>query len=289
MPNELSLVSVVIFIASGFLVLVLLFLFAKRQITRFTLKSSRQAHEPIGGGAPKEMCREILRRLEYTHEIKSEPPLIHDRCEAKPHSLKDSGVTCNYKYRMLAVDAFSSIDVTLEKLSPGHRPRHPNVSVRKYLLTLHHKGPLLGAPLQLIHAYANAYEHARHYPQEFGQEQYKEYIELLQKIISCLQAGSSLTEPIGPEKVETEVIFQEGQSGEPIETKTVPVASEAVVTKPGVLQGMQTRLRGTGRQPRLGDQQALLDSMSSARSSEDRSDPEDLTDRLISPSADISC
>lgn len=106
---------------------------------------------------------------------------------------------------------------------------------------------------------------------------------------SSLQVESSSTEPVGPEKVETEVIFQEGESGEPIETKTVPVPNESAITKPGVLQGMQTRLRGTGRQPRLGDQQALLDSMSSARSSEDRSDPEDATDGPISPSEDTRC
>ena len=53
---EFSGATIVIFIALGALVLVLLFIFAKRQIMRFTLRSRRGPHVPIGHSAPKVNC-----------------------------------------------------------------------------------------------------------------------------------------------------------------------------------------------------------------------------------------
>lgn len=50
---EFSGATIVIFIALGALVLVLLFIFAKRQIMRFTLRSRRGPHVPIGHSVPK--------------------------------------------------------------------------------------------------------------------------------------------------------------------------------------------------------------------------------------------
>lgn len=50
---EFSGATIVIFIALGALVLVLLFIFAKRQIMRFTLRSRRGPHIPVGHSAPK--------------------------------------------------------------------------------------------------------------------------------------------------------------------------------------------------------------------------------------------
>lgn len=53
MPQELSGVTVVIIIASGVLLFILLFIFAKRQIMRFALRSRRGPHVPIGHDAKK--------------------------------------------------------------------------------------------------------------------------------------------------------------------------------------------------------------------------------------------
>ena len=50
--SELSGVTIVIFIAVGALILVLLFLFAKRQIMRFALRS-RRGTLPVGHDAPR--------------------------------------------------------------------------------------------------------------------------------------------------------------------------------------------------------------------------------------------
>lgn len=53
MPQELSGVTVVIIIAMGVLLFILLFIFAKRQIMRFALRSRRGPHVPIGHDAKK--------------------------------------------------------------------------------------------------------------------------------------------------------------------------------------------------------------------------------------------
>lgn len=53
MTQELSGVTIVIFIAAGVLTILLLFIFAKRQIMRFALRSRRGPHIPIGHDAKK--------------------------------------------------------------------------------------------------------------------------------------------------------------------------------------------------------------------------------------------
>lgn len=53
MSEELSGVTVVIIIGLGVLTFLLLFIFAKRQIMRFALRSRRGPHIPVGHDAPK--------------------------------------------------------------------------------------------------------------------------------------------------------------------------------------------------------------------------------------------
>lgn len=53
MSEELSGVTVVIIIGLGVLTFLLLFIFAKRQIMRFALRSRRGPHVPIGHDASK--------------------------------------------------------------------------------------------------------------------------------------------------------------------------------------------------------------------------------------------
>lgn len=53
MVEQLSGVTVVIFIACGVLTVFLLFIFAKRQIMRFALRSRRGPHVAIGHDADK--------------------------------------------------------------------------------------------------------------------------------------------------------------------------------------------------------------------------------------------
>ena len=74
-PEQLSGVAVVIIIAVGVQTFIMLFIFAKRQIMRFSLRSRRGPHVSVGQGGVKAFRREIDRRLDYASHIKYEPKL----------------------------------------------------------------------------------------------------------------------------------------------------------------------------------------------------------------------
>uniref|UniRef100_A0A2K5IAF3 Uncharacterized protein n=1 Tax=Colobus angolensis palliatus TaxID=336983 RepID=A0A2K5IAF3_COLAP len=104
--NWLSGVNVVLVMAYGSLVFVLLFIFVKRQIMRFAMKSRRGPHVPVGHNAPKDLKEEIDIRLSRVQDIKYEPQLLADD-DARLLQLETQGnQSCyNYLYRMKALDA----------------------------------------------------------------------------------------------------------------------------------------------------------------------------------------
>lgn len=71
MSEELSGVTVVIIIASGVLTFLILFIFAKRQIMRFALRSRRGPHIPIGHDAKK-----VTDLLKSIYSFKISTPFI---------------------------------------------------------------------------------------------------------------------------------------------------------------------------------------------------------------------
>lgn len=75
MAEELSGVTIVIFIAAGVLTILLLFIFAKRQIMRFALRSRRGPHIPIGHDTKK------VRSLTVNFEVKSTYSIFNHHCE----------------------------------------------------------------------------------------------------------------------------------------------------------------------------------------------------------------
>nr|KAF6396255.1 hypothetical protein HJG63_001783 [Rousettus aegyptiacus] len=100
--NWLSGVNVVLVMAYGSLVFVLLFIFVKRQIMRFAMKSRRGPHVPVGHNAPKDLKEEIDIRLSRVQDIKYEPQLLADD-DARLLQLETQGnLNCyNYLYRSL--------------------------------------------------------------------------------------------------------------------------------------------------------------------------------------------
>ncbi|XP_026296403.1 uncharacterized protein C1orf43 homolog isoform X2 [Apis mellifera] len=175
MTEELSGVTIVIFIAAGVLTILLLFIFAKRQIMRFALRSRRGPHIPIGHDARKSLKKEIERRIEVIPKIQYEPQLIGDpRLILTPR-----GHVPPHYYRLKAVDDVK----TLGNLSLYIR-RHPSENLRAYLLaTL--ATPLNGSGQRLIHQFCDLYEHARHDPTEFGDEEYQVYTRLFLKLMDA--------------------------------------------------------------------------------------------------------
>ncbi|XP_004520292.1 uncharacterized protein C1orf43 homolog [Ceratitis capitata] len=186
--EQLSGVMIIIIIGGGVLTFVMLFIFAKRQIMRFTLRSRRGPHVPVGNDAKKTLRREIERRLDCIQKIAQEPRLLwaDDKYIVRPDQPLPP-----YYYRMKAVDDVKILETEIMR-SDGSM-RHPYDSLRAFLLTTLAATTLNGSGQQrMIHQFCDMYEHARHDPNEFGSEEYESYHRLLLKLIEAAKQLKSL-------------------------------------------------------------------------------------------------
>lgn len=190
MADQLSGVAVIICIAFGVMTFILLFIFAKRQITRFTLKSRHGPHVPIGYDAPKTLRQEIDRKLEIVKNIQCKPKLFND-----DFKYIENNKSLNYVHRMKVVDIIASLENKL--LLSDSCKRLPNQDMRHYLLFLAQSSSLVGCDIQLIHKFVDIYDHARHDPEEFNYEHYISFIELMEQIYKCLDKNCSSQKPDG--------------------------------------------------------------------------------------------
>ncbi|XP_022195137.1 protein C1orf43 homolog [Nilaparvata lugens] len=181
MAEQLSNVTVVIIIAGSILTFILLFIFAKRQIMRFALRSRRGPHVPIGHGAKKSLKREIHRRIDLIPKIAYEPRMISET--DSQYILPPGSHLPPFYCRLKAVDDVKLLEAEITK-QDSCLHRHPTDNLRAYLLnTL--AIPLNGLGQRMVHQYCDLYEHARHDPSEFGDEEYQAYHRLLLKLIDA--------------------------------------------------------------------------------------------------------
>ncbi|XP_077989418.1 protein C1orf43 homolog [Glandiceps talaboti] len=195
--EPLSLVHIILIIGFGGVAFLILFIFAKRQIMRFALKSRRGPHALVGHNAPRYLKHEIDRRLKRIHEIKHEPKLL----EANDYRYRflqgenPTGEQVTYIYRMKAVDAMTLLDEQLRELDPS-LCRPPGYNLREKLLDLREGpyAPLKAAKLSLLRAFADSYEHARHgfkdprrVSKPFGEAEYIRYMGFLNEILNCIR------------------------------------------------------------------------------------------------------
>lgn len=122
MAEELSGITVVVIIGMGVLTVLLLFIFGKRQIMRFQLRSRRGPHVPIGHDAKKvkfnfiqkkafvlnmlllqALKREIERRIDLIPRIVCEPELQMHKTDPKYILYPGQQIPSHY-YRFKAVD-----------------------------------------------------------------------------------------------------------------------------------------------------------------------------------------
>ncbi|XP_063482640.1 protein C1orf43 homolog isoform X2 [Symphalangus syndactylus] len=174
--NWLSGVNVVLVMAYGSLVFVLLFIFVKRQIMRFAMKSRRGPHVPVGHNAPKDLKEEIDIRLSRVQDIKYEPQLLADD-DARLLQLETQGN---------------------QKIPFHSEGRHPcslmGKNFRSYLLDLRNTStPFKGVRKALIDTLLDGYETARYGTGVFGQNEYVRYQEALSELATVVKAriGSS--------------------------------------------------------------------------------------------------
>lgn len=187
--KSLSGVNVVLVMAYGSLIFVLLFIFVKRQIMRFAMKSRRGPHVPIGHNAPKDLREEIDRSLLKVQDLDYEPQLL-DEDDVRLLQLQDptSQGRYNYLFRMKALDAIRHIDVPVSQGS-DHGKLLTGKSFRTFLLELREgNSPYRGVRKNLIEKLIDGYEAARYGTAVFGKTEYLKYQHAVNELASILQA-----------------------------------------------------------------------------------------------------
>lgn len=179
MSKELSGVTIILIISGGVLTFVILFIFAKRQIMRFAIRSRRGPHVPVGHDAKKSIKKEIERRLDCIQRITHEPQLLSD--DDSSYILQPDSSLPPYYYRLKAVDDIKILEKEIAKQDGS--VRQPRDSFRAFLLTT--LAAPMGSSQRLIHQFCDMYEHARHDPSEFGNEEYEAYRRLLLKLLDA--------------------------------------------------------------------------------------------------------
>ncbi|XP_045502144.1 protein C1orf43 homolog [Colias croceus] len=185
MHDFTSILNIIFIISGGVLTFVILFIFAKRQITRFALRSRRGPHVPIGADAKKCLKKEIERRIEAVPRIMYEPRLL---CAEPSHYILEPQQPYHYRFR--AVDDVKLLEEEIACQDTNLR-RHPRESLRAFLLACL-AAPLDGRGQKLIHQFCDAYESARHHPAEFGEEEYRAYNRLLLKLLDAARLLKSV-------------------------------------------------------------------------------------------------
>jgi len=196
METVLSSMTVVLIVGGGVLTSVILFIFAKRQIMRFTLRSRRGPHVPVGHDAKKSIKKEIERRIDCIQQrIVYEPQLIHD--DDSRYILKPDTVLPPYYYRFRAVDDIKTLEKEITKQDGSMR--QPRDSLRGFLLTTL-AAPMNGSGQRMIHQFCDMYEHARHDPSEFGIEEYETYRRFLMKLLDAARMLKSYSRKSSPNR-----------------------------------------------------------------------------------------
>ncbi|XP_073341091.1 protein C1orf43 homolog [Pagrus major] len=188
MQNEsrLSSINVVLVMAFGSLVFVLLFIFVKRQIMRFAMKSRRGPHVPIGHNAPKELRQEIEAKLCQVQKIHFEPRLL----SPDDDRLKQSG-SYDYLYRLKALDAIRDIDLPFRELG-GTSTAVTGKRLRTWLLQLRNSNCMFRDSLSsLVYTVLDGYNKARHGAEAFGEAEFLKYHEALTELASVVKSRSS--------------------------------------------------------------------------------------------------
>ncbi|CAG5118014.1 unnamed protein product [Candidula unifasciata] len=262
MITEFSLVTVVLFIASGVLLFILLFLLAKRHIMRVALRSARKPHVSIGADAPKALRQKIHQYLEMTQKICHEPTLLSEQVQNTAHSTEN-----HYYYRMKALDTFTNAVTTLQWSDSSVPRREAKQTIQRYLFCLC-PSAVGGKDAAVIEKFAKAYIHARHSPAMFGENEFIKYMELLDKLIRLIKLDQRRRSK-NIKAVDLEVQIRKGSKGSEIVTHAKKCENIPL-----------EEIRHRGAHAELQNQQHMRE-ISSGYSSTDRSSSQGSAERLI--------
>ncbi|XP_071385342.1 protein C1orf43 homolog isoform X2 [Centroberyx affinis] len=187
--SPLSRVNVVLVMAYGSLVFVLLFIFVKRQIMRFAMKSRRGPHVPLGHNAPKELRQQIDSKLHKVQKIQFEPRLLSPDDDRLKH--REQPGCYDYLYRMRALDAIRDTDLPFRELG-GTPTAVTGKRFRTWLLELRNSHSLFrNSQSSLIDTVLDGYNRARHGAGVFGEAEFLKYQEALTKLASVVKSHTS--------------------------------------------------------------------------------------------------
>ncbi|CAL1531848.1 unnamed protein product [Lymnaea stagnalis] len=265
MMSDFSLVRVVLLIAFGALLFILVFLFAKRQIMRFALKSARKPHVNIGSDAPKLLREKIHQCLKMTENLCFEPTLLSEQVQNAAKSMENT-----YYYRMKALDAFSNAVTTLQLMEPSIPRREAKQTIQLFLYCLC-PSAVDSKEATIIEQFARWYLHARHSPAEFGEDEFVKYMELLDKVIRLIKMDQKRRSK-NIKAVDLEVQVRKGSKG----SETVTSARKYET----ILMEEIGKHKGCGASEVVDRQPANRD-MSSGYSSTDRSSSQGSAERLL--------
>jgi len=192
-PNHEQLSGVAVVIIMGICVqtIIILIIFAKRQIMRFTLRARRGPHVSVGQGGLKPLRKEIDRRIEYASHITTEPRLIFHQ-QSNPDLQID-----NIRSRVTAVSRIEELDCLLGSYSPEYM-RPPGANLRSFLIECL-AGPLCGLEPKQIHIFCDVYEHARHHYTPFLEPQLNNFNVAFDVLKSQIEENTR-TRPETPKK-----------------------------------------------------------------------------------------
>uniref|UniRef100_A0A3Q0RZU1 Chromosome 1 open reading frame 43 n=1 Tax=Amphilophus citrinellus TaxID=61819 RepID=A0A3Q0RZU1_AMPCI len=177
-----SRINVVLVMAYGSLIFVLLFIFVKRQIMRLAMKSRRGPHVSLGHNAPKELRQEIEAKLNLVQKIHFEPRLLFSCLWS-----------CDYLYRMRALDAIRDADFPFRELG-GTSTAVTGKRFRTWLLQLRNSHCMFrDNESSVIDTVLDGYNKARHGAEAFGETEFLKYQEALTELASIVKSQSSST------------------------------------------------------------------------------------------------
>ncbi|ESO10911.1 hypothetical protein HELRODRAFT_190234 [Helobdella robusta] len=178
-------IMIILIVSLGVLVFIMVFCFAKRQITRFALKSGKSPHEPIGQNAPKALLLEIERRLKRVKDIAVEPQLIAPEQEIELQQRAESTPQIYY-YRMKALDSLPKLYSDIKKCNPN-ATKKVGIPLRVFLFEQRQAGCLEGIRLETIEKFCSLYDHARHDPKIFTLSEYTRFNDILRLLQNQIQ------------------------------------------------------------------------------------------------------
>lgn len=148
---------------------------------RFALRSRRGPHVTLGHGAEKGLRMELERRLDVISRIVHEAKLINE--DDARYILPPGSSFPPYYYRLKAVDDVKTLEAEILKQDTSLH-RYPTENLRAFLLSSL-AAPLDGSGQKMVHQFCDMYEHARHDPADFGDEEYQAYSRLLIKLMDA--------------------------------------------------------------------------------------------------------